>query len=288
MNEAIGAGITDLASVELVKQEPVVEHMKLICLNVRSGGGSRWTAILNFVEGHRADVVVFTEWRRSDAQGAAESWATSRGMQWIGACDGATRNGAFVASASPFRAASATPGPETAGTLLRVEFDGWTMLAGYFPQGDAKARYFQACSDAAKAVGVTPFLLVGDLNTGNQHADKTPNAEKYACAERFERTFGNACARRPVAAHARPPREGMDLDDEGERLSARPRVWQLGVRRRLRSVVPLRPLASGERLQRSQRPADFDQLSKRSELGPVSVRIAYFGVGRDKAAAVRR
>jgi exonuclease III len=158
--------------------------MKLLCLNVRSGGGTRWSRILDFVESQGADVVVFTEWRRGDS--LAEAWATSRGMHWIGACEGATRNGVFVASALGFQSRSATPGPETAGTLLHVDFRDWRMLASYFPQGEAKARYFWACSDIARAVGAAPFLLVGDLNTGNQLADKTPSGERYACAERFD------------------------------------------------------------------------------------------------------
>jgi exonuclease III len=160
--------------------------MKLLCLNVRSGGGTRWNRILDFVESKCADIVVFTEWRRSESLEAV-TWATSRGMQWIGACDGATRNGVFVATAPKFQSSSITPGAETAGTLLRVAFEGWTMLACYFPQGDAKARYFQSCSEVTKAVGAAPFLIVGDLNTGNQVVDRTPDGERYACADLFDR-----------------------------------------------------------------------------------------------------
>jgi len=74
--------------------------MKLLCLNVRSGGGSRWSEILDFVEAHRADIVIFTEWRRSEVPGAAATWATSHGMKWVGACEGTTKNGVFIASAA--------------------------------------------------------------------------------------------------------------------------------------------------------------------------------------------
>lgn len=165
--------------------------MKLICLNVRSGGGSRWSAILNFVEAQRADVVVFTEWRCKEASGAATTWAASRGMKWMGACDGATKNGVFVASALPFQSVSVMPGPETAGTLLRVAFDRWTMLAAYFPQREAKARYFRACSDVAISDSAVPFLMVGDLNTGNQLADRTPNGDRYVCDELFDGLSGS-------------------------------------------------------------------------------------------------
>jgi hypothetical protein len=72
------------------------------------------------------------------------------------------------------------PDRETAGTLLRVAFDGWTMVAAYFPQHEAKARYFRAWSDLATTVGAEPFVLVGDLNTGNQYADR--KSEQYDAA----------------------------------------------------------------------------------------------------------
>jgi hypothetical protein len=68
-------------------------------------------------------------------------------MRCIGACDGATKNGVFVASTLPFQITSVTPDKSTAGTLLRVAFDDWTMLAAYFPQREAKADYFKVCTD---------------------------------------------------------------------------------------------------------------------------------------------
>ena len=73
-------------------------------------------------------------------------------MRWACANEGATRNGVFVAAKENFDSTSVTPGPESAGTLLRVQFDVWTMLACYFPQGIAKSRYFDACQDVAEAV----------------------------------------------------------------------------------------------------------------------------------------
>jgi exonuclease III len=160
--------------------------VKILCLNVRSGGGQRWQSILDFADARGTDVIVFTEWRCGVEGGSAENWASSRGMRWARANEGATRNGVFVAAKENFDSTSVPPGPESAGTLLRVQFDVWTMLACYFPQGRAKSRYFDACRDVAEAVSAKPFLIVGDLNTGNQVADRTPTGERYACAERFD------------------------------------------------------------------------------------------------------
>jgi exonuclease III len=161
--------------------------MKLLCLNVRSGGGTRWPTILGFVGAYDPDVAVFTEWRRSVEPGPVERWTASHRMNWIGASEGATLNGVAIAAKSPFGCMSVTPGRESAGTILRGNFDGWTMLAAYFPQGQLKQRYFDVCRDVAIAHSGQPFLLVGDLNTGNQVADKTPAGAKYERDERFDR-----------------------------------------------------------------------------------------------------
>ena len=56
------------------------------------------------------------------------------------------------------------------------------MLACYFPQLEAKAAYFDVCERVAKDCGGQPLLTVGDMNTGNQIADKTPAGVKYACS----------------------------------------------------------------------------------------------------------
>ena len=44
-------------------------------------------------------------------------------MKWIGACDGATQNGVGIAAKASFDCVSVTPGRESAGTMLRAEFD---------------------------------------------------------------------------------------------------------------------------------------------------------------------
>ena len=161
--------------------------MRVLCLNVRSGGGTRWDFILEFVHASDPDIVIFTEWRRGASPSRAEEWAASRRMRWACANDGATRNGVLIAARITFDCASVTPGNESAGTLLRASFDNWRMLACYFPQGDAKGRYFDICRNVAQECAGSPFLMIGDINTGNQVADKTPNGVKYACAERFDR-----------------------------------------------------------------------------------------------------
>ncbi len=97
--------------------------LKVFCLNVRSGGGSRWESILDFAEAHDPDVVVFTEWRAGARPGKAEAWSTSRAMKSAFFNDGKTKNGVLVAAKHAYVATSVTPGNESAGTLMRVQFN---------------------------------------------------------------------------------------------------------------------------------------------------------------------
>ena len=101
--------------------------------------------------------------------------------------DGATKNGVFVAAKHGCIETSVTPGNQSAGALMRVQFDSWAMLACYFPHLEAKAPYFDVCERVAKECGGQPLLIVGDLNTGNQSVDKTAAGTKYACSDRFDR-----------------------------------------------------------------------------------------------------
>jgi exodeoxyribonuclease-3 len=142
-------------------------------------------------------------------------------MNWVGGCEGATLNGVAIAAKAPFDCASVTPGRETAGTLLRADFSDWTMLAAYFPQNELKRGYFDVCCDVAQACSGRPFLFVGDLNTGNQVADKTPRGDKYRCAERFDRLSSTEGLvdlwRRTHGDHAREwswctPKNGFRID----------------------------------------------------------------------------
>lgn len=99
-----------------------------------------------------------------------------------------------------FKAERRTPGQASSGALFLVEFDLWSMLACYVPGAnskglklrqeiEAKAGYF-VCREVARGAGTRPLLIIGDLNTGNQTGDKTPNGVNYACAEHFDDLSG--------------------------------------------------------------------------------------------------
>ncbi len=157
--------------------------MKILALNVRHGGSGRLPGLLAFIAAHDPDVFLLTEWRAARKDEIAD-WARDRGLACQAACCGATTNGAMVAARQRFTATDLTPATGAPGALLRADFDAWTMLGCYFPQGNAKAPFFDVCAGLAKG-RQHPFLMIGDLNTGNQDADRT-GGERFACADRFD------------------------------------------------------------------------------------------------------
>jgi exonuclease III len=162
-------------------------HSKIVALNVQRGGGYRVAAICEFLDRHDPDVVVLTEWTNGAKGRKIVEWAESRGLVHDEIADGGSANGVLIASHAPFKAVSATAlGATSAGVLLQASFEGWALLACYFPQGEFKTKFFSACAQASKELADHPFVIIGDLNTGNQLADKTPTGAPFACNRQFD------------------------------------------------------------------------------------------------------
>lgn len=164
----------------------------MICLNIRAGGGARVAALLRYLDRHDAHTVVLTEWRDNRCGQEFAAWAEARGMQHAAFADGGTANGVFIASRDAFTACTMTPGGTSPGVLALVRFRELRLLACYFPQLKAKAPFFARCAEIAARHAAQPLLLLGDLNTGNQLADRSDAAAPYACAEAFD-DLANGC-----------------------------------------------------------------------------------------------
>src|SRR6516165_9573507 len=100
--------------------------------------------------------------------------------------DGYTTNGVFLASLDPFATESATPIGRAAGCLILARLQRTMLMACYFPQLTAKA-VLRSMLGVGPRASSCPFVLVGDLNTGNQLADRSEGAGKYYCAAHFDR-----------------------------------------------------------------------------------------------------
>jgi len=159
----------------------------VVALNVRSGAGTRAIRLLSYLDTLNPDTVLLTEWRDNAAAPTFANWAAGRGMVHATLTDGHTANGVFLASLDHFVIESATPPGQGAGCLMLARFRRVTLLACYFPQLKAKAAFFDRCLELARGHQAAPFLLSGDLNTGNQLADRSEGAGKYYCSDHFDR-----------------------------------------------------------------------------------------------------
>ena len=161
--------------------------MRILALNIRSGGGLRVEGMLRYIRQQDPDTIVLTEWRNNLFGGKISCWARDCGMHSVNCTDGKTANGVFVASKFPLAGTSERPAKPGPGVLLQTECGGLGLLACYFPQGTAKVEFFRKCMGIASDYVDKPFILLGDLNTGNQVADKDVAGASYYCAEWFDK-----------------------------------------------------------------------------------------------------
>jgi exodeoxyribonuclease III len=159
----------------------------IVSLNIRSGGGTRAARLCRYLDQLDPDTVLLAEWRDNVSGRAFANWAEDRGMSHAGLTDGCTANGVFLASSDPFAIESATPSAQGPGCLMLARFRHVTLLACYFPQLHAKAAFFGRCFELARQHRAAAFILAGDLNTGNQLADRSEGAGKYYCSDHFDR-----------------------------------------------------------------------------------------------------
>ena len=115
------------------------------------------------------------------------NWASARGMTCVEAGEVSTQNGLFIPSKPSFSTSRATSAPHMSRHAYVGGYTGWSMLACYFPQNDKLARgAILMLATGSSEFANRPFLLLGDLNTGNQKLDKSPGGTPFFCADRFD------------------------------------------------------------------------------------------------------
>ena len=158
----------------------------ILSLNIRAGGGVRAPNLVRYLDQHNPSTIVLTEWRANEAGCCFAAWARSRGMQTAHQNDAGTANGILVASTHSFTAEPVTPTGCGSGSLMLARFAGFDLLACYYPQRHAKRAFFARCARLSLQGGPRPFLMLGDLNTGNQDLDRSEGAGRFFCASDFD------------------------------------------------------------------------------------------------------
>jgi exonuclease III len=162
-------------------------ELQIVSLNIRHGGGRRSRSILDWIAARSADVIVLPEWRDSTAGNLVRRGLESAGFDVSPAFARTKQNGILIAAKEPCSFYRLTPASSERGELLSVELaSGWRLLAAYFPQGNAKAPFFKACTEEAQSSNASPFVLIGDLNTGCNEDDVEGTGTPFMCADLFD------------------------------------------------------------------------------------------------------
>ena len=146
---------------------------RLLCWNVRHGGGSRTEAIAEAITRHAPDIVVLTEFRNNPFGVRLREHLADLGLAHQRAGQAAARiNSVAIAANVPI---SPLPGAGRLGgnahRVVAVRCGGFRLTGLYFPNLKAKQPLLEYLVGLPRAYLKEPTLLVGDLNSGKEEID---------------------------------------------------------------------------------------------------------------------
>lgn len=155
--------------------------VRLMCWNIRHGGGARIERIHAAIRAHHADIVVLTEFRDNDAGRflrnalAIDGWVnqvTSEPLPRV--------NGVMVASRIPFLDFDVRDEiPPEKHRWVTVLFETFGLTGTYFPSLHAKPPHWEHMLRIASQRANTRHLVMGDFNTGKNHIDERGSVFHY-------------------------------------------------------------------------------------------------------------
>lgn len=147
---------------------------RLICWNIRHGGGRRVPQLVTALRQHAPDIVVLTEFRNNENGAVLRAAIADIGLVHQLAGEAEPReNTLLVAARDPFERLDATDLAESdRARCILLQVGDLHLGAFYFPQRDAKASLFEFILRRTPELVAKDALLVGDLNTGKHHLDE--------------------------------------------------------------------------------------------------------------------
>jgi exodeoxyribonuclease-3 len=155
--------------------DPTV-RLRVVSLNLRHGGGTRVDAIAAALARHGADIVVLPEYRANDHGARLMALLGAQGFEHQASSRPSERtNGVAVAARRPWtslgRPLETTPDAQR---VLEVAFDCFSLGAVYFPLNASKVTFWrEQFLPLAHERLASPYLFVGDWNTGCHYVDET-------------------------------------------------------------------------------------------------------------------
>jgi hypothetical protein len=135
----------------------MAKDQRIIALNIRSGGGQRVDALLQYLGAREPDTVVLTEWRSNKSGQQIAAWAEERGLHHASLADGGTANGIFVAARTPFISEKRTPLGDGAGVLSLARFERFSMLTAISPKSGPRQLSSIAALRSQRSMPTPPF-----------------------------------------------------------------------------------------------------------------------------------
>jgi len=164
--------------------------MRVVSWNIRHGGGRRRDAVYNTLVGHAPNIIVLTEYRSGPGLLLVKSLAEVGWPHVATSNPAPRRNGIAVVSRRPFTVYR-PPGSVPPDRWVEVEVPdyGLALAAVYVPirGNDVKPKdaYWRAVLKEAATRRGSPFLCVGDWNTGDRIGDAEPEGRSFSCSEHF-------------------------------------------------------------------------------------------------------
>lgn len=148
--------------------------IRVVCWNIRHGGGRRIDDILGRIVRHRPDVLILTEFRNYRAGQQLRAGLGDVGLWYTHFVPAPEKlNGVLIAAREfvdavlPLNARLEKPH-----MLLEAQVAGINLVGVYMPNGEAKAPYWEAVVAAARGRAGKPTLCIGDFNTGKHFLDE--------------------------------------------------------------------------------------------------------------------
>jgi len=168
--------------------------MKLLSWNIQQGGGKRADKIADAICNHAPDVVALIEYRSAPGKELCQK-LDDKGLRYVeSTASRGSGNGLCVVSRTPLLRRTNPPvPPENAVRWLDADLPAYGFGIGvlHIPgsstrlNGVGKRRFWEAVLSSAQSRRDTPFVFIGDFNTGAHYIDEA--GATFHCAEHFGR-----------------------------------------------------------------------------------------------------
>ncbi len=155
--------------------------VRVVCWNIRHGGGQRVEQIFLALRTHRAKVIVLTEYRDNPAgQYLCESLAADGWIHQASSQPSGRLNGVFIAARVPFVLQDEFNDiPSDRHRWVTVQFDGFGLTGTYFPSLHAKVPHWEYMLRVAARRSNGRHMIIGDVNTGKNYIDEAGSVFHY-------------------------------------------------------------------------------------------------------------